>query len=249
MLVRPLKTKKILPGAQSMVEVLDESLEKVEEKNILVVTSKIVALCEGRAVPIKGNDKEELIKQEADYYLPRRSSKWNFEFTITKKTLIMSAGIDESNTNGNYLLWPKDPQKSVNEIRSYLKKRFSLETVGVIITDSSCTPMRWGTVGVPIAYSGFEPKKNYIGTKDLFGYTLKVSQSNIAGGLAAAAVVTMGEGKEQTPLALISDIPFVSFLDHDPTQEELDQYFIGHKEDDLFEPFLSSVKWLPGKNK
>ena len=45
--------------------------------------------------------------------------------------------------------------------------RFSLKNVGVIITDSRTTPLRWGVTGFSIAYSGFEPLKNYIGTKDI----------------------------------------------------------------------------------
>ena len=48
-------------------------------------------------------------------------------------------------------------------VSDYLKK------VGVIITDSKTTPLRWGTSGVAISYSGFSPLKNYIGSPDIFG--------------------------------------------------------------------------------
>jgi len=44
---------------------------------------------------------------------------------------------------------------------------------------------------------------------------------NVADALAAAAVLLMGEGKEQTPLAVLTDLPFVTFQDHNPSPAEL----------------------------
>jgi len=49
----------------------------------------------------------------------------------------------------------------------------------------------------------------------LFGRELTLSKANIASGLASAAVTVMGGGFEQIPLAVIEDIPFVDFVDHD----------------------------------
>jgi dihydrofolate synthase / folylpolyglutamate synthase len=245
MIVRAIKTDKIIAG-MDLLAVLDKSLEDLPENSVLAVTSKIVSMCQGRVVPSDTVDRDKLVTQEADMYLPRRFSNYNFELTITKKTLIMSAGIDESNAAGNYVLWPDDPQKSANQIRKYLKDKFSLKNFGVVITDSSCTPLRWGTTGIAIAYSGFNPNNSYIGQPDLFGRKLKVSKSNVAGGLAGAGVVCMGEGSEQTPMALITDVPFVKFRDGDPTKEELETYFINNVEQDVFAPLLNSVKWEKG---
>lgn len=246
MIVRAVKTQKILPNTQSLTQVLDENIDKLDENTVVAITSKIVSLCEGRVVPVGTTDKDELVIQEADWYLPQELKSYGFQFTITNNTLIPASGIDESNTNGNYLLWPEDSQKTANDVRAYFKKRFNLTSIGVIITDSTCMPLRWGTLGIPIAYSGFAPNNNYIGTKDLFGYEFRVSKSNVAGGLAAAATTVMGEGTEQTPIVIIEDIPFVEFQDHDPTKEELEGFYISHKEDDLFAPFLNSVKWIKG---
>lgn len=212
----------------------------------MAVTSKIVAICEGRTIPIDEADKKDLVARESDYYLPSYLSKYDFNFTITHRTLIPSAGIDESNGDGHFILWPKDPGASANNIYRYLKKRFGLNNVGVIITDSTARPLHYGTEGVAIAFSGFNPSNDYRGTPDLFGRTLEVSVSNIADALASAAVVVMGEGTERTPLAVIEDIPFVKFQDHEPTKEELDKFFLNHYEDDLFEPFLKSMPWEKG---
>jgi F420-0:gamma-glutamyl ligase len=38
-----------------------------------------------------------------------------------------------------------------------------------------------------------------------------MTKVNVADALAAAAVLVMGEGSEQTPLVVIGDVPFVTF--------------------------------------
>jgi dihydrofolate synthase / folylpolyglutamate synthase len=248
MIVRAIKTDKIMAG-RTLEQVLDRFLGDMPDNSVLAITSKIVGICEGRVVPIGSVEKDELIKQEADYFLDRSLSKYNMSFTITHRTLVPVAGIDESNGNGNYVLWPKDPQKSANDARAYLKKRFGLKNIGVVLTDSTARPLHYGTEGVAIAYSGFAPSNNYIGQPDLFGREFKVSISNILDALASAAVVVMGEGTEQTPLAVIEDVPFVRFQDHNPKPKELDEFYLSHMDDDLFEPFLKNAPWQKGTRK
>jgi putative folate metabolism gamma-glutamate ligase len=245
MIVRGVKTKKITAG-DGMAAILDEFLTAMPNKSVLAVTSKIVGICEGRIVPIGSADKAELIKRESDYFLDPSLSKYGMSFTITHATLVPVAGIDESNGNGQYVLWPKDPQKSANEIRAYLKQRFGLTKVGVVLTDSTARPLHYGTEGVAIGYSGFAPSNNYIGQLDLFGRPFKVSISNVLDALAASAVAVMGEGTEQMPLAVIEDVPFVNFQSHDPTREEIDKFYLSHTADDLFEPFLKNAPWQKG---
>lgn len=116
----------------------------------------------------------------------------------------------------------------------------------MIITDSTCLPLRRGTIGVILAHSGFLGLKDYRKTPDLFGRYFKVSSAGLASGLAASAVLAMGEGREQTPLAIITDIPFVKFQSRNPTKAELAELYISSKED-LFAPFLNSVQWQKGK--
>ncbi len=246
MKVTPVKTHAITPNTTSIYELLDKAILKLAEKSIVVITSKVVSICEGSVVPIDSIDKKSLIRKEADLFLPKEISKYGFSFTITNNTLIPVAGIDESNGNGYYILWPCDAQKTANQIREFLCKNYKCKHVGVIITDSTCQPLRRGTSGIFLAYSGFSPLKDYVGTKDLFDRHLNVTQANIAGGLAAAAVVTMGEGSESTPICIISEVSFVDFSDKNPTQQEIQEVIIS-PEEDLFEPFLSCVDWQKGK--
>jgi len=246
MKVTPIKTHKITVDDSDLIKILNKYLTIFPEKSILAITSKIVSITEGRFVKIGGVDKDELIKRESQFYLPREQNPYNVSITITRNMLAATAGIDESNANGYYILWPKDPQKTVNEVRAYLKNRFHLKDVGSIITDSKTSPLRWGVTSIALAYSGFNPLKDYIGKNDLFGRKFKFEKLSIVDSLAGAASVVMGEGAEQTPMAIITDLPFVEFQDRNPTVKELKELFISIDED-LYGPFLKNMKWKKGK--
>lgn len=245
MIVTPIKTSRVTAGQTTIYSLLDEFLDSMPENSVLAITSKIVSLCEGRVEKIGSIDKEELVKRESSYYLPGEFGKYGYHFSITNNSLTSAGGIDESNGDDNYILWPNDPQKTANEVREYLSNRFGLKNVGVIITDSTCTPLRRGTLGTVISHSGFKALRNYVGTQDLFGRPFEVSLANIALGLAASAVLAMGEGTEQTPLIMMSDLTFVAFQDRNPSAEELARMYIPRK-DDLFAPFFDGVNWMKG---
>lgn len=244
MRIKAVKTGKIV-GIQKIESILDKYVKKVEENSVLAITSKIISICEGSVIDSVGIDKEKLVHREADLYL-RGKNKFGAILTIKNNILIPTAGIDESNGNDKFILWPKDPQKSANAIRKYLVQKFKVKNFGVLITDSKTTPLRWGTTGIAIAYSGFEALNSYIGSEDIFGREMIATKANIADGLAASAVLTMGEGNEQTPTVSITDIPFVRFKKRNPTSKELSELTIDLN-DDLYSKILTSVRWQKGK--
>ena len=244
MIVTPVKTGLVLSNSISLFDLINRYLSKVPERSIVAISSKIVSLCEGRIAPIEA-DRETLVQNEADFYLPPEFSQYGWNFALTHNTLIASAGIDKSNGNGDYVLWPKDPQKTANQIRKYLSGLFDLKKIGVIITDSTCLPLRRGTIGIVLAHSGFLGLKDYRQTPDLFGHPFKVSSAGLASGLAATATLVMGEGTEQTPMAVISNVPFIKFQTRNPTKKELAELYVS-RDEDLFAPFLNSVRWLRG---
>ena len=247
MKVTPIKTEKILSGSISLFEILNKYIKDLNENSVVVVTSKIIAICEGRVVKkISEEQKDELAKQEADLYLPREFNQYGFMITIKNNMLVASGGVDESNGNGFYILWPKDSQKSANEIREYLAKKHNLKNLGVIITDSKLTPVRYGVTGYAIAHSGFNALRNYIGKPDIFGRLMQAEKTNVSDSLAAAAVLEMGEGSEQQPLAIITDVGSIEFQERNPTEEELEGLKISIG-DDVFSSLLTSVKWQKGK--
>ncbi len=246
MIIQTIKTEKITVGSPPLTSILDHSIRSLSEASICIITSKIVSICEGRVVRIGDAEKETLVEQESQYFIPPEKSKYNISLTITRNLLIPTAGIDESNGDGYYVLWPKDPQQTAVAVRSYLAHRFGLTRVGVLITDSKTTPMRLGTTGVSLAYSGFSSLNNYIDTPDIFGRKLKVTKANVADGLAAAAVLAMGEGNEQTPIAIATDVPFIRFDERHPTEQELRELEIPMTED-IYGPLIQSAPWQKGK--
>lgn len=247
MKVTAVKTHKIIPQKDTdLYKILDQYLPNLKEKTIVAISSKIVAICEGRFVPTNESKREDLVPKEADYYIPADLNKYGVTVSIKENILVASAGIDESNGSGFWILWPKSPQQSANKIREYLKKKFNLKNVGVIITDSTMSPLRGGTKGISIAHSGFLPLKNYIGTPDLFGHQLKVTKANIADSLAASAVLVMGEGAEQTPIVVIEDTPSLEFVARNPKNSELAE--LKYKmEDDIYSSFLLNAPWEKGR--
>ncbi len=248
MQVAAYKTKKVLPN-DDLYEILRKSLpKKLPEKSVVAVTSKIIALSQGRVAEDTEENRDRLVKKESQWYLPRYSHKYDFCISIKHNTFTATAGIDRSNGNGKLVLWPKNVQRAVDDIREFLVRAYNVMHVGVVTTDSKTSPLRWGVTGFAIAHSGFNALKSYIGVPDVFGRPLHFERTNIADSLAASAVTVMGEGGEQTPLAIVTDIPFVEFQNRNPTKEELEMLKI-ELEDDVFYPLLTAIKWEKGEDK
>jgi F420-0:gamma-glutamyl ligase len=244
--ITPIKTRLVRANECSIETILTEGISQLADESVVVVSSKIIALCQNNVVDKTTIAKNELAKREADLYVHDEYNTHGFTFTITNNTLIASAGIDESNGDGVYILWPKEPQRVANEIRNFLCQHFNLKKIGVIITDStSLPPMRMGTIGIMLAHSGFEAVHYLIDTNDLFDRPFHAARSGIGSGLAAAANVVMGEGAEQTPVAIITDIPFVNFQTADPTPEELASVYLPI-EGDVYAKILLSAPWQEG---
>lgn len=242
MQVTAIKTSKITPGSQDILSVLDTVLPLLAEGDVVAVTSKIVSICEGSVVPADATDKDTLIKQEAERYLPGDFSDYNYHFAVKHHTLAGSAGVDESNGAGHFILWPRDPQATADAIWQHLRNRHGLRNLGVIISDSTSQPMRRGAIGIALAHSGFVSLRRYAGQPDLFGRPFVVEHANISGGLAATAVLAMGEGSEQTPLCVISDAPNIEFQQRPPSREELGHIHLT-LETDVYAPFFVSAPW------
>lgn len=246
MTIKAIKTHKITKNDTDILKILDQYVPSLPENSIIVITSKIISLCEGNTLLAENADKDTLVAQEADLYLPKEENNYGVYITIKGNILAATAGIDESNTNGLVVLWPKNPQESANRIREHLQKKHNLKHVGVLITDSKTTPLRWGVTGIGLAHSGFRAINDYVGTPDLFGREFKMTKVNVMDGLSSAAAVVMGETIEQTPLGIITDIPFVVFQKHYPTEKDLENLAIPI-DDDVYGVFLRSASWKKGK--
>lgn len=246
MVIKAIKTRKFLPPQDDLWGLLSE-IQVLDENSIVCVTSKVVSIGEGRCISISQIDKDELIKKEADKYLPREFvPQERVMYTLKNNMLVASAGIDESNGDNFYILWPEDPNKSAKNIWEFLKNKFKLNNLGIVITDSRLIPLRQGVVGYSIGYFGFKPIKDYRGKEDLFGRKLVMETSNLPDSLATAAVLEMGEGSESQPFAIISDLSNIEFIDSEFVAASGDDSFDIDERNDVFYPFLSKVLWEKG---
>lgn len=250
MIFTPIKTNKLIPPKDSLDKLINPILSEIKESSIIVISSKVVSIVEGNCLIISDvQDKDVLIKKEADLYLERKHVPGNWLLhTIKNNILIPTAGIDESNSNGYFILWPKNPEKSAAKICKLIKQRTGFKNIGVIITDSHSIPLRRGLVGLSIASYGFKPLYDYRGKKDLFNRELKVSQTNIPDSLASGVVMLMGEGNEQTPIVLISELPkSIEFINQKYKPKGQFSTLEVPIEEDLFKPFLTAVPWKKSK--
>lgn len=202
MKVTPIKTKIFREGA-SLPDFVSAHLPRLKNGSIMVVSSKIVSLSEGRTAHAK--DRVRLIKKES-----KKAVKTKKVWLTEKDGILMAnAGIDESNGNGKIILLPKDSYKSAAKLRTVLMRKYKIKDLGVVIADSVVMPRRKGVIGVALGYAGFKGVKEYKGKKDLFGRNFKFASSNIADSLATSAMLMMGEGSERRPLAVIEGVPVI----------------------------------------
>jgi F420-0:gamma-glutamyl ligase len=117
-------------------------LDQIQFNNgdIIFITSKVLAIHQGRCIPTDDIDKQELVKKEASYYLPCPDFN-NVALTITNNLLIVNAGIDESNTNGHYVLLPNNINNLLTEISDYILLKNNLHHIGVVSSDSRTQPI------------------------------------------------------------------------------------------------------------
>jgi F420-0:gamma-glutamyl ligase len=221
------KTRVLVPPKDDLLAVLDEFLPEICNGDILLIATKVLAIHQGRCVSKGKVDKLKLIEDEADSLSEGISDPC---LTIKNSALIPNSGVDESNGNGYYILWPRNIENLLRKIHTFVSDKFHLSNLGVISVDSCVLPMRIGTVGISQDCFGFLPVIDLVGKNDLFGRPLKMSRINVADSLAGIAPLLMGEAKESCPVVIARGIEEISF-----SKERLQPN--GHlidKESDLF---------------
>ncbi len=218
---------RILSKGDNLQSYILESFKKntltITEYSVLVVSSKLAAVSQGR---ISSDSLRELVMEEADEILV---DKEKFLLTVKNGIVIANAGIDLSNSETKEcILWPENPQGLCDGLRFFLQNHFGVKNIGVILSDSRVTMRRKGTVGVALAWSGIVGIKDERGTPDLFGRPLTVSTVNIADNLTSAAEILMGQAAECTPLVLISQLDPIHFTD---TPQDFSTAQISEEED------------------
>ncbi len=229
MKVAPIRTR-VFKENEDLVRFITAHVPALRDRAVLVVTSKIAALADGRVVVAKHvKEKERIIRAESAWVL-----KTKYVWLTEKDGMILAnAGVDESNADGKLILLPKDSLKLAEVLHKKLRAHYKIRKLGVIIADSRIMPLRAGVVGIALGYAGFRGLRDYRGKKDIHGRKLKFTQTNIADSLATAAALVMGEGNECQPLAIIEGAPveFVEKVNRNELKVAL--------KDDMYAPFFS----------
>lgn len=196
------------------------------DRDILVVAQKIVSKAEGRIVNLADiqpsarafavakevrkdprlvelilSESTEIVRQKPDVLI-----------VAHKQGFVMAnAGVDQSNVaaEGNEcaLLLPRDADASAASLKEKLDREFGVD-LGIIINDSFGRPWRNGVVGIALGVAGLPALVSMVGTSDLFGRKLRVTEVAVADELAAAASLLMGQSNEGRPAVHIRGIDF-----------------------------------------
>jgi len=205
-----------------ILKAIKQNRLEIMDGDILVVAHKIVSKAEGRIVRLAGvkpspkaikmakeHSKDprimELILKESTQIL---RAKNGIIVSETKGGLVCAnAGVDQSNVEGDAaLLLPVDPDRSASRLLDTVKKKTGKE-IAVVIMDTFGRPFREGQVNVAIGVAGMSPIKSYIGSKDMYGRKLRVSEIAVADEIASAAELVMGKS-EGVPAAIMRGYRF-----------------------------------------
>jgi len=229
LIIEPVPDLPVVKAGDNLAKLIFAALAtaqmSLQADDIVVIAQKIVSLSEGRTVKLDGVEvsraaKELAARTDKDPRIVELILRESAEIIRHKPGVIIArhrlgliganAGIDQSNidhADGECaLLLPEDPDQSAKTLRAALMAS-SGNTVGVIISDSMSRPWRLGTIGTAIGSAGVNVLDDRRGDLDLYGRELKVTVTNRADAIAAAAVLIMGETTELTPVAIVRGLP------------------------------------------
>ena len=202
---------------QELESTLEKNEIKLEDGDVIVISTKYVSNSQGRIVDLEKIKVSEFGEKIADEFklkpgiaeiIIRESDKifggiGGFVITSADNIMAPNAGIDKSNAKkGKAILYPKDPYLIAEQIRRKIFLKLLIH-VGVILVDSRLMPARVGTSGVAISCAGIEPVLDMRSKKDLDGNPLKVTFQAVVDNLATIANHKMGEGGESKPFAIV----------------------------------------------
>ncbi|GAB3209016.1 coenzyme F420-0:L-glutamate ligase [Nocardia tengchongensis] len=184
------------PG-DDVAEAIAAQAPWLQDGDVLVVTSKIVAKAEGRVVSVPTDPEErdavrrKLVLEESVRVLARKNRTL---ITENKLGIVQAAaGIDGSNVEQDELvLLPEDPDASAKALRAELAERLGVQ-VAVVITDTMGRAWRNGQIDAAIGSSGLRVLHDYNGAVDGQGNELHVTLVAVADELAAAADLVKGK--------------------------------------------------------
>ncbi len=187
--------------AATIVAALADQQIVLADRDVVVVTHKIVSKAEGKVVPIADEaGYRSLVEREAVAIIRRRG---DLVITQTKHGFICAnAGVDRSNVPGSAaVLLPDRPDRSAHAIREKLQRAANVR-LAVVVTDTFGRPWRRGLTDIAIGVSGMPAILDLKGTADMQGRILQVSEVAIVDEIASAADLVMGKA-DGVPVAIV----------------------------------------------
>jgi coenzyme F420-0:L-glutamate ligase/coenzyme F420-1:gamma-L-glutamate ligase len=189
------------------------------DQDVLVIAQKIVSKAEGRYVDLNditpsprairlaatvGKDPRliELTLAESREVMRYRQGVLIVEHRLG--FVMANAGIDQSNIEHPAgrdfaLLLPEDPDASCARLKARLDRAFNAD-LGIVINDSFGRPWRNGVVGVALGSAGLPALLDMVGSPDLYGRAMRITEIAFADEIAAAASMLMGQTDAGMPL-------------------------------------------------
>ncbi|MGD0395722.1 MAG: coenzyme F420-0:L-glutamate ligase [Nitrososphaerales archaeon] len=205
-----------------VIAALGRSGIRLKDRDIVVVTHKILSKAEGQVVRLNevvpGRRAKSLAKAEGKdprlmELVLRESvrvvrSGHGVVITETKHGFVCAnSGVDQSNVGkGCASLLPADSDLSARRIRMTLEDRTGRH-LAVVVTDTFGRPWRRGQTDVAIGCSGIDPLVSFRGRIDRFGYALKVTEPAIVDEIAGAAELAKGK-LDKVPVAVVRGVKY-----------------------------------------
>lgn len=161
---------------------------RLEDGDVLVVTSKVVSKAEGRHSDLP---KEAVVNAETDRVLATRGDT---RIVRTRHGLVLAgAGVDASNTAaGTTLALPLDPDASAVRLREALLD-LTGRNVAVVVSDTAGRAWREGQTDIAIGVAGLQVLDDHAGRDDGYGNVLAVTAPAVADEIAAAGDLVKGK--------------------------------------------------------
>jgi coenzyme F420-0:L-glutamate ligase len=181
--------------------------ERLVDRDVVVVTHKVVSKQEGRLTEIVDERAyRRLVMDESTAIVRRRG-----DLVIAKTRhgfICANAAVDRSNVAPGWaVLLPIDPDRSAHRLRTQIEHATGA-SIAVVITDTFGRPWRRGLVDVAIGVSGLPSVLDLRGTTDTHGNVLEVTEVAIIDEIAAAADLVMGKATA-IPAAVVRGIDAV----------------------------------------
>jgi len=203
--------------APLIVEAARREATAIQDRDLLVVSQKIVSKAEGRIVRLSqvpvspeaqaiadeiGRDPRLVAVILGESRRIVRKDKGVLIVETHHGFVCANAGVDQSNVEADTAcLLPVDSDRSADALRERLQALTGHE-LAVIVADTFGRPWREGLVNVAVGLAGLEPIVSYLGQEDPAGHVLQATILALADELAGAAEPVMGK-LDRVPVAII----------------------------------------------